>query len=167
MLLRAYGLSQVEGDRYAPGFVAEGFQRHGIQYRYSERDRTAIYLDMLSRVNAGDVRLLDLPELLRELRGIERRRGTSGRDRCDHRPGAHDDLAVSASGVLTRLRRYSEPLIAAIMPNRSGVYGELGASNARRRFHEADRLRAERIARERTAYQPMERDERRQFIPGL
>lgn len=128
-LLRAYGVSQVMGDRYAPGFVEEGFRSGGrsVQYLYSDRDRTAIYLDMLSRVNAGDVRLLDVPELLRELRGLERRRRPSGRDRCDHRPGSHDDLAVSASGVLTRLRKASAPAVAVIMANKGHYRGQTGA----------------------------------------
>jgi hypothetical protein len=39
--------------------------------------------------------------LLRELRGLERRRGTSGRDRVDHRAGQHDDRANSAALALT------------------------------------------------------------------
>jgi hypothetical protein len=101
-ILRSYRITSVTGDRYAPGFVSEGFRKVGVTYLYADRDRTAIYLDVLSAVNARAVLLLDVPDLLRELRGLERRRGASGRDRVDHRPGAHDDLAVSASGVLTR-----------------------------------------------------------------
>jgi hypothetical protein len=37
---------------------------------------------------------------LAELRGLERRRGTAGRDRVDHRPGSHDDRANSVAGVV-------------------------------------------------------------------
>jgi hypothetical protein len=37
-LLRGYRVDEIEGDRYAPGFVAEGFRAHGIRYRASERD---------------------------------------------------------------------------------------------------------------------------------
>ena len=54
-------------------------------------------------MNAGTVELPDLPELLRELRGLERRRGSSGRDRVDHRPGSHDDLANATAGVVSLL----------------------------------------------------------------
>lgn len=99
-LLRRYGLQDVTGDRYAPGFVAEGFRAHGITYEASERDRSALYLELLPLVNAGAVSVLDVPELLRELRSLERRRGVSGRDRVDHRPGAHDDLANSCAGAV-------------------------------------------------------------------
>ena len=99
-LLRRYGLSQTTGDRYAPGFVAEGFRANRVRYRHSEKDRSALYLELLPAVNAERVRLLDDAELLRELRGLERRRGTSGRDRVDHRSGSHDDRANAAAGAL-------------------------------------------------------------------
>ena len=59
-----------------------------------------MYLELLPLVNAGAVALLDDDHLLRELRGLERRRGTAGRDRVDHRPGAHDDRAIAAAGAL-------------------------------------------------------------------
>jgi len=100
VVLKSYRLSETMGDRYAPGFVSEGFRTHAITYHASERDRSALYLDLLPRVNAGSVVLLDDAELLRELRGLERRRGASGRDRIDHRPGAHDDRANAAAGAL-------------------------------------------------------------------
>jgi hypothetical protein len=99
-LLKRYGLSDTTGDRYAPGFVSEGFRANGVTYEPSERDRSAIYLELVPLVNAGRAVLLDEPELLRELRGLERRRGTSGRDRVDHRRGAHDDRVNAAAGAL-------------------------------------------------------------------
>jgi hypothetical protein len=99
-LMRGYGITTVRGDRFGGEFVAEGFRGHGIRYEPAPLDRSAIYLELLPRVNAGAVQLLDLPELLRELRGLERRRGASGRDRVDHIPGAHDDLANAAAGAL-------------------------------------------------------------------
>jgi hypothetical protein len=101
-LLTSYGLRACCGDRYAAGFVLEGFRGHGIEYTPSELDRSAIYLEALPLVNAGRAVLLDIPELLRELRGLERRRGTSGRDRVDHARGAHDDMANAAAGALVR-----------------------------------------------------------------
>lgn len=111
-LLKQYKISYVEGDRYAPGFVSEHFRTHGIEYRYSKHDRSELYLEMLPLLNAGSVVLLDHPELLRELRGLERRRGTSGRDRIDHRPGSHDDFAVSAAGAIVAA---SAPALAPLV----------------------------------------------------
>jgi hypothetical protein len=99
-LLKRYRISAIEGDKYAPGFVAEGFKKVGITYSPSPRTTSDTYLELLPRVNAGAVRIVDDSVLLRELRGLERRRGASGRDRVDHRPGAHDDRAVAAAGAL-------------------------------------------------------------------
>jgi hypothetical protein len=99
-LLRRYRVREVEGDRYSGEFAAERFREHGVTYRPSDRDRSAIYLDFLPALNAGQALLLDDADLLRELRGLARRRGTSGRDRVDHAPGGHDDRANAAAGAL-------------------------------------------------------------------
>lgn len=98
--LTSYGLADVVSDRFSLGFVAEGFRSNNIHWRASERDRSAIYLELLPAINSQRVSLLDDPEMLREFRGLERRRGTSGRDRIDHRSGSHDDRANSAAGCL-------------------------------------------------------------------
>jgi len=56
-------------------------------------------LELLPIINSGTIELLDDDHLLRELRGLEPRRGSSGRDRVDHRPGEHDDRANVVAGV--------------------------------------------------------------------
>ena len=106
-VLRSYRVSHVVGDKYAGSFPAEQFRSHGIDYLPTDRDRSALYLDLLPRVNAGTVVLLDDAALVRELVGLERRRGASGRDRVDHRPGAHDDRANAMAGVVAVLARQS------------------------------------------------------------
>jgi hypothetical protein len=99
-LSKAFGLHATTGDRFAAGFVLEAFRACGVTYTPSPLDRSALYLELLPLVNAERVRLLDVPELLRELRGLERRRGLAGRDRIDHRPGQHDDRSNAAAGAL-------------------------------------------------------------------
>jgi hypothetical protein len=99
-ILRSYRLQRLEGDRYAGEFVAEQFRARGITYGSSDRDRSGIYQELLPLINSQHVVLLDEPELLRELRGLERRRAPSGRDRVDHAPGRHDDRANAAAGAL-------------------------------------------------------------------
>lgn len=101
-LLKRYDLYETCGDRYAGGFTIEGFHQHQILYRHSDKDRSSIYLESLPSINAGRITLLDLPPLLRELRGLERRRGTGGRDKVDHRRGQHDDAANVAMGACVR-----------------------------------------------------------------
>ncbi len=98
-LLRRYGVSSVTGDRYSAEWVREAFRKRGIGYEWSELDRSALFLELLPVINSQAIELLDDDHLLRELRGLERRRGSSGRDRVDHRQGQHDDRAVCVAGV--------------------------------------------------------------------
>ena len=99
-LLKRYRVTSLTGDRYSAEFVVEQFRSHGVTYSASDRDASSLYLELLPLINAQRARLLDHAELLKELRGLERRRGTSGKDRVTHRSGARDDLANSCAGVL-------------------------------------------------------------------
>jgi hypothetical protein len=78
-LLRRYGVSSVRGDRYSAEWSREAFRRRGIAYEWSELDKSALFLELLPIINSGAIELLDDDPLLRELRGLERRRGSSGR----------------------------------------------------------------------------------------
>lgn len=95
------GAAEVTGDRFAQGFSDDLFRQAGLTYRQATQDKSAIYLAFAAALNTGTVRLLDQPELLREIRGLERRRGTT-KDRVDHGrgAGAHDDRANAAAGAL-------------------------------------------------------------------
>jgi hypothetical protein len=95
-LLRQYGLHEATGDRYAANFVADAFRKNGIAYRPAEHDKSQVFLDFAGLLNSGKVRLLDHPQLLRELRALERKRGQT-RDRVDHPVGQHDDAAVAVA----------------------------------------------------------------------
>lgn len=99
---KSYRVYSTTGDNYASQFPAEQFRLNGIQYITSTRNRSEIYLELLPLINSERVVLLDHPELLRELRGLERKRGTSGKDRVDHssRAGSHDDIALACAGAL-------------------------------------------------------------------
>jgi hypothetical protein len=99
-LLRAYGLGTCTRDAYAAGLIDEWFRTHGIVSTPAARNTSDAYLALVGLVNARRAVLLDDAELARELRGLERRRGPSGRDRVDHRPGAHDDRAAACAGAL-------------------------------------------------------------------
>jgi hypothetical protein len=102
-LLRAYRITRVTGDRYAGEWPREAFRASGITYEVARESKSDLYLELLASVNSGTVELPEAAELLRELRGLERRRGAAGRDRVDHRPGAHDDLANAVAGVASQV----------------------------------------------------------------
>jgi hypothetical protein len=106
-LLKSYRLHSVTGDRYAGEWPREAFRSHGLEYAVSKLDRSAIYLELLPVVNAGTIEFPDDRKVLGELRALERRRGTSGRDRIDHRPGSHDDRANAIAGAVWLARQKS------------------------------------------------------------
>ena len=99
--LRRYGCREVQGDAYAGEWPREQFRLHGIDYKRAERSKSDIYRECLPLLNSGRVELLDVPRIVTQFAGLERRtsRGT-GRDVIDHMPGAHDDIANAAAGAL-------------------------------------------------------------------
>jgi hypothetical protein len=99
-LLKSYNLHEITGDRYAAGWVVDGFGKELIDYIQSERDKSEIYLDALPLFTTGRARLLDNERLTYQLIGLERRTARGGRDRVDHAAGAQDDLANAACGAL-------------------------------------------------------------------
>jgi hypothetical protein len=98
-LLRSYRVSRVTGDRYGGEWPREAFRSHGIVYEVADKNRSELYLALVAFVNSARIEIPDDAAMLRELRGLERRRGSSGKDRVDHVPGAHDDRANSLAGV--------------------------------------------------------------------
>jgi hypothetical protein len=100
--LQAYGLNECCGDRYSASWVVDAFSKCGIKYVHSERDRSAIYSDVLPLFTAGRARLLDNSKLVTQFANLERRTLSTGRDRVDHpnHSGSHDDLANSCALAL-------------------------------------------------------------------
>jgi hypothetical protein len=98
--LKRYGLTRVCGDRYSLGWVVESFERHGIVYDNDVPAKSEIYLSSEPLFAQGRVRLLDHRVMLSELRQLERRTQSGGRDSVDHPPRGHDDCANACAGAL-------------------------------------------------------------------
>lgn len=107
--LKAYGITSVTGDRYGGEWPREQFRKNGVQYNLSEKVRSDLYRDLLPVLNSGKVELLDIPVLSRQLCGLERRTGRSGKDNIDHAPGGHDDVANAVAGALLMQRARRMP----------------------------------------------------------
>jgi len=101
-----YGVTQVTGDRYGGEWPREMFRDHGLDYIVADKPKSDLYLEMLAAVNSKSVELPDVSELIRELRGLERHRASSGKDRVDHRSGSHDDQANAVAGVVWMLLQH-------------------------------------------------------------
>lgn len=104
-LFRSYGISTILSDRYAGEFPVTLFAQQGIRVEVCPLNRSELYLAMISRILATAVEWPNDVALLRELRGLERRRGFAGHDRLDHRPGGHDDRAVCVASVIYQTSR--------------------------------------------------------------
>jgi hypothetical protein len=98
-LLREYRVSRVTGDRYAGEWPREAFRSEGVQYEVAAKTKSDLYLALVSTIHGEQIELPENETMLRELRSLERRRGSSGKDRVDHPPGGHDDLANALAGV--------------------------------------------------------------------
>jgi hypothetical protein len=120
--LTSYGIGTVTGDRYAGEWPREQFSKRNITYRPSERVKSDIYRDMLPILNSRRCQLLDIPRLISQLHGLERRTARGGKDSIDHGPGAHDDVANACAGAIVLASAYVRPLsfhVPTVGPGRS------------------------------------------------
>ncbi len=108
--LRRYSVSTVYGDRYAGMWPRERFSVHGIDYETAEKNRSALYLELLALVNSGRCELLDHSRLISQLCALERRTGR-GKDSVDHGPGAHDDVISAWELLPLDMNEHSSDLI--------------------------------------------------------
>lgn len=97
-VLKSFGVSCVEADRYAGEWVVEAFRSQGIHLRNSERSKSEIYLEFLPLVSNGSIELLDHKRLFSQLVSLERKTRSGGRDSVDNFFG-HDDVANAAAGA--------------------------------------------------------------------
>jgi hypothetical protein len=102
-LFRAYRVTKIQSDRYAGLWPAEMFRRFGVECEQSARPKTELYLDLLPAINSGSLRLLDIPRLVSQLCGLERRTARSGRDSIAEPRGQFDDVANAVAGVVAML----------------------------------------------------------------
>lgn len=99
-VLKSYRCHRVSGDRYGGAFPQEQFNKRGVRYNPSERNKSEIYRDFLPLLNSGRMVLPRNDRLVRQLCSLERTtaRG-SGRDNIDHPTGQHDDVANCVAGA--------------------------------------------------------------------
>jgi hypothetical protein len=99
-VVKPYRITTVTGDAYSGEWCVSVFRNHGIKYMTSEKNRSEIYLETGPLLAQGVARLIDVQRLTAQLRQLERRSTSSGRDKVDHGPGGRDDVANSAMGAI-------------------------------------------------------------------
>jgi hypothetical protein len=89
-------------DPLKKGLFSDGHPRAGqprnIDYVLASMPKSKIYLNILPRLNAGRLQLVDDQTLIRQIKGLERKQSRGG-DIVDHRAGAKDDVANSVLGA--------------------------------------------------------------------
>jgi hypothetical protein len=98
-LLHSYGVRDVTGDRYAGEWPREQFRKRQITYTPSELNKSALYVDLLPKLNSRTIRLVDNARLVNQLASLERRTARGGKDSIDHPPSGKDDVANAVAGV--------------------------------------------------------------------
>jgi hypothetical protein len=98
-LLPLYKVDQTTGDRYSAMWCSQAFEKRSIKYEDAEQNKSQLYLEMLPRINAKTIRLLDHPRAINQICLLERRTSRGGRDSIDHPPNTHDDVANVIAGL--------------------------------------------------------------------
>jgi hypothetical protein len=101
-LLKTYGISRIEADRYAGEWVVDSFKKFGVQVEAAEKTASELYLEFLPMITQGSVELLDQKRLISQLASLERRTRAGGKDLVTHYAGGHDDCANAAAGAVLR-----------------------------------------------------------------
>lgn len=99
-VIKRYGIKEVTGDNFGAEFVSQAFEGCGLRYKKCEKNKSALYVELLPRLCSGEVELLDDETLINQLASLERRTRAGGKDIIDHPPGQHDDLANAVAGAV-------------------------------------------------------------------
>jgi len=98
-MFKQYRCTSVIGDHYSGEWIVQAFAKCGITYRWSDRNRSDIYIDCLPLFTTGRARILDNKRLTSQFYSLERKPTASG-DKVNHGPGGHDDCANVAAGAM-------------------------------------------------------------------
>ncbi len=109
--LRGYRIVTIQGDRYGGEWPREQFQKFGIRYEPSERNRSEIYVELLPLINSRRVDLLDDKRMIGQLVQLGRRTSRVGKDAIDHPPGQHDDRINAAAGAIVFAATGKKPMV--------------------------------------------------------
>ena len=96
-ILRSYDINISQEDQYAAPAIQQEFLKLGITYRemtFVRNTRAALFNNLRHLIQQRRIALLDDPELLRQLRSLEERRGRDGNVDIRADGGQKDDVAI-------------------------------------------------------------------------
>ena len=100
-LLKSYGISEVQGDKFAGGFHADEWTRNGIRFKPLDFSTSEAYLKALPMFLSKRAKLLNSSTLRHQLASLERH-VSSGHEVIKHPQvaSAHDDVATACCAAL-------------------------------------------------------------------
>jgi hypothetical protein len=100
-VFKDYWVTSIYGDKYTGTWVEQAFRQYGIHYIPIGLSKSEIYLAVEPYFSRKKIELLSDERLSIELKNLERRTRSVGRDIVDHAPGiGRDDAANSVAGAL-------------------------------------------------------------------
>jgi hypothetical protein len=103
-LLKGYRIYRVEGDAFGGEFAREPFKKFAISYQVAKKPKSDLYAHhLLPMLNSGRVDLLEHSRAIQQIVALECHTARAGRDKIDHPPGGHDDLANAIAGLVARV----------------------------------------------------------------
>jgi hypothetical protein len=130
-ILKMYGIRKIHGDKYAGGFVEEGFRKNGIQYASSEWTKSQLYLEFQPLLISGEIELLENERMMEQFQNLERtyRKGTC--DMVDHPKWGNfkDDVSNAVAGCIVHASQkpvfnLDDPEIEMSLPISSKIFNE-------------------------------------------
>jgi hypothetical protein len=120
---KQYGIYEVISDRFAGAWLESAFNKQNLLVRLSDLSASELFLEFQARLSSGQVSLIDDPTLIIQLRQLERRTTSGGRDKVGHPEvaGYHDDVANAVAGLVAHAARdekWTEERIEAGMPRK-------------------------------------------------
>jgi hypothetical protein len=112
-LLKRYRITRATGDRYAGQWVSQAFAAVGMNYREASMDKSAAFTELEPLFAEGRINLPDHPQLVRELKNLERRHRAGGRVIVDHPHGGHDDHATAVALAVVACRQTGTSTLTA------------------------------------------------------
>ena len=100
VLARAYGCTTITSDNFAGEWHVSAVSGAGAVHARSELPASGLYLEGLPAFTRGLIEIPDSPQLVRELRLLERRVARSGKDSVGHGVGGSDDYANALFGMV-------------------------------------------------------------------
>lgn len=95
-ILKQWGISEIESDRYAGEWVTDAFRRNGIEVVPSALSKSDSYIQFLPLLTNGRIELLDHEIIISQFSNLERKTRSGGKDQIDNFHGKDDVSNVIA-----------------------------------------------------------------------